>query len=48
MSNLSLSNQASNPDQSVVAANQAQPSMSNDNQRGVLLDGDRAAGGTQP
>ena len=48
MNDLSLSEQATNPDQAVVATDQAQPSMSHDNQRGVMLDADREAGGNQP
>jgi hypothetical protein len=47
MNDPSLSEQATTPDQSVVAADQAQPSMSQDNQRGVLLDADREVGGNQ-
>ena len=48
MNDPSLSEQATNPDQAVVATEQAQPSMSHDNQRGVMLDADREAGGNQP
>jgi hypothetical protein len=48
MSEPSLSDQATNPDQSVVASQQAQPLTSQNAQGSAMLDADREAGGSQP
>ncbi|MBW4421824.1 MAG: hypothetical protein KME13_21825 [Myxacorys californica WJT36-NPBG1] len=48
MSDPSLSNQATNPDQSVVASQQSQPLTPQNVQGSAMLDAHVEAGGTQP